>query len=452
MRSVLTTLMLALAIGAALPSSAQELSPDAIALRDRITARFDVVPLTNGIALRPRTPRGDVRLIEVSDTIAINGDVVSGAELRERLGTDADAVLRLSYLAPEVRQALFAPPAPAAPPAAEAPAAPESPAAPASPPAPPAPPAPVHRSGGDRVRIFGDVNVREDEEVRGQVVAVLGSVRIDGRVGDQVVAVLGSVTLGEHAVVGGDVVSVGGHVRRAPGAEIRGAVTEVSLSDANVSAHAAPFLGGLGVLSLFDGFGALPRLMGTVFRVVLLLLLASLALLAARASVEGSAQRIADNPVKATIVGIAAEILFIPLLVLTCIVLAITIVGIPLLILVPFVVLLMLILALVGFSGAALAVGQWARRRFSIGPMSNFGDLWVGLLIILLPLLVGRLLALGGFVTGPFAWLFVLAGICVEFLAWAMGLGAVLTNTFSHWQARRRFSHPAAPPPVAPPA
>ena len=58
----------------------------------------------------------------------------------------------------------------------------------------------------------------EDEEVTGQVVAVLGSVRIDGAVGDQVVAVLGSVELGPKAVVRGDIISVGGRVHRSEGA------------------------------------------------------------------------------------------------------------------------------------------------------------------------------------------------------------------------------------------
>ena len=60
-----------------------------------------------------------------------------------------------------------------------------------------------------------------------------------------------------------------------------------------------------------------------------------------------------------------------PVLVLTCVVLAISIVGIPLLLLMPFVVLLFLILALVGFTGTALAIGEWARRRFSLGPASG---------------------------------------------------------------------------------
>ena len=142
----------------------------------------------------------------------------------------------------------------------------------------------MHRAGGDRVRVFGDVRVAEDEEVTGQVVAVLGSVRIDGEVGDQVVAVLGSVELGPKAVVNGDIVSVGGRVRRAEGSQVRGGVTEVSLADADARLHMAPWIGHVGLLSLFDGFGALPGLLASTFRLILLMLLASFALVVARSS------------------------------------------------------------------------------------------------------------------------------------------------------------------------
>ena len=76
------------------PVPAEELQ----SLRTRIESRYDVVPLAGGVALTPKSPRGDVRLIEISDTIAINGVQVSGRELRERVGADADTILRLSYL------------------------------------------------------------------------------------------------------------------------------------------------------------------------------------------------------------------------------------------------------------------------------------------------------------------------------------------------------------------
>jgi hypothetical protein len=449
-------LMVSIVMALALPAVAAAQQPsENQALRAQIEEHYDVVLLSDAIGLRPKVRNPDVRLIEVSDSVSVNGVVVSGKELLDKIGADADAIIRLSYLDPPARRALFAAPQAEAP--ADSTRVPSEPRAPAGalPPPIPAPPEPPERSrdrdrwrsNGDRVRIFGDVNVGEGEEVTGQVVAVIGSVRIDGEVGDQVVAVLGNVDLGEKAVVRGDIVSVGGRVRRAPGAQVRGGVTEVALSGGNWGPHVAPFLGGLGFLSLFDGFGAVPRLIGTMFRLILLLLLASIVMIVARPSVEGSAQRVSDNPLKATLVGLAAEILFIPLMVLTCIVLAITIVGIPLLFLMPFVVLLMLLLAFVGFTGTALAIGQWARRRFNLASPSGFADVWLGILIILLPVLFGRLLGLGGFLAGPFALLLVTAGLAMEFLVWSTGFGAVLTNTFSRWQARRALR--TIPPPPA---
>ena len=341
------------------------------------------MPLSNGVALRPKSPRGDVRLIEISDTIAINGVPVSGRELRERVGADADAILRLSYLDAKTLRELSGPVA------AEREIRPEreSPLEPAAPPAPEPPSRRIHRSSGDRVRIFGDAVVNEGEEVTGQVVAVLGSVRINGEVGNQVVAVLGSVDLGPHAVVHGDVVTVGGQLRRAAGSQINGAVTEVPLGDvgARINVPMARRMGAcLRVQAAFvrsRASSARPSVSSC-----------SRSSRASRSSsrggaVEGSAQRVTDDPVKTTLVGLAAWVLLVPLFVLTAIVLAISLIGIPLLVLLPFAVVVVLVMAVVGFSGTAYAVGQWARRRFGIATTSGFADICLGILIILLPLL-----------------------------------------------------------------
>src|SRR5207247_273068 len=237
---------------------------------------------------------------EISDTIAINGVPVSGRELRERVGADADTILRLSYLDAKALGELFGPVA------VEREIRPEK--------EPPLEPAAdrssrrIHRSGGERVRIFGDAVVNEGEEVTGQVVAVLGSVRIDGEVGDQVVAVLGSVDLGPHAVVHGDVVTVGGQLHRASESQIRGAITEVSLGDLGARIN-APWLGGWGPVYVFGGFGPVARLIGTTFRFVLLALVACVAFVVARRGVEGSAQRVADDPVKMIVIGLIAWVL-----------------------------------------------------------------------------------------------------------------------------------------------
>ena len=200
----------------------------------------------------------------------------------------------------------------------------------------------------------------------GQVVAVLGSVRIDGEVGDQVVAVLGTVELGPHAVVHGDVVTVGGRLRRAPGAQVARRRDRSVARGHWGTVSTVPWMRGWGPFH-FGGFGPVTRLVGTTFRFVLLALIACLALVVARRAVEGSAQRVTDEPVRSTLIGLVAWVLFVPMFALIAIVLAISFIGIPLLLLVPFAVLFLLLMAVVGFSGTASAVGQWARRRFGIG-------------------------------------------------------------------------------------
>jgi hypothetical protein len=424
----------------AVPRAQQMTEDEQRSLRTRIEDRYDVVPLSDGIALRPKKRTGDVRLIEISDTIAINGTQVSGRELRERVGSDADAILRISYLDLNARRALFAPDADPSEPRPERDPGVEAERS-------PTPERPARRSrrvSRDTVRVFGDINVAEDESVSGLVVAVFGSIRIDGEVAQEAVAVLGSVNLGPKAVVRGDVVSVGGRIRRAPGAEIHGNVAEVSLGD--YPGSAALGMNGWGFPFFFDGFGAVPRLLGSMFRYVLLALLASMAFVLARRTVEGSAQRVRENPVQATLVGIAAGILIIPVLFLTSFLLVLTVIGIPLLLLMPFVVLAIGLIALAGFSGTAYAVGQAARRRFGSLATGPVIDVCAGVLVILLPVLVARFVGLAGWPMDPLSWLLLAAGVGAEFLAWSSGFGAVLTNAFTRWQVTRAAR--ATPPPA----
>src|SRR5438309_5864982 len=74
-------------------------------LRQRVERRFDVLPLREGIALHPKTPRRGVRSVEIgADTISIDGVPATGAELRQKLGADADLILRVSYLDADSRR------------------------------------------------------------------------------------------------------------------------------------------------------------------------------------------------------------------------------------------------------------------------------------------------------------------------------------------------------------
>ena len=86
-----------LALGGIARTQARDGDPRA--LRERLERRYDIVALSDGVGLRPKSRAGDVRLIEVTaGAVLVNGSAVTGRELRDRLGDDAEPVLRLSYL------------------------------------------------------------------------------------------------------------------------------------------------------------------------------------------------------------------------------------------------------------------------------------------------------------------------------------------------------------------
>jgi hypothetical protein len=211
-------------------------------------------------------------------------------------------------------------------------------------------------------------------------------------------------------------------------------VTEVALGDADWHVRIDPWFGPVNV---FNGFGAVPRLIGSTFRVLLLMLLTFIAVVVARGPVENAAQRVSDDPAKATLVGLAAWVLIGPMMLLIAVVLALSIVGIPLLLLTPFVVILLILMGLVGFAGTAAAVGHALRRRFGIAGQAGFVDVALGVVVLVSPVLIGRILALAGWAVAPITWLLIATGVAIEFLAWTTGFGAILTNAFSRWRARR---------------
>src|SRR5436190_11059617 len=167
MKNAMKKLTLALVAAAGVwagPLAAQTAPADSAVLRQQIERRFEVLVLTDRIVLRPRSAAGSVRLIELGGpgTIAIDGVPATGAEVKDRLGADADAVLQLSYLDGAQRRALFgaAPASPVVPtpPAVPPPPAPQEPStAPASPTAlPPLEPTERRRARrGDRIRFGG---------------------------------------------------------------------------------------------------------------------------------------------------------------------------------------------------------------------------------------------------------------------------------------------------------
>lgn len=426
------------------PSFSQDRRDDA--LRRDVERRFEVLPLREGLALKPRASASTVRSIEIADgAIALDGQPATGAELRQRLGADADLVLRLSYLSDADRRTLFsaggATSAVAPPPPPDVPA-PPTPSVLPEPPAPPEPPPFPRRDrrNGDRVRIGGGVTVDVDENLAGDVVAVGGPVRIDGEVRGDVVAVGGGVTLGPRSVVAGDVTAVGGPLHRDPGAIVRGKAQEVSLGGIDLSRwtwRRNP------VGQWWSGMlGSAFAFVGTLVRVAVLCLFAALVVLFGREYMERAGSVAANASVKAGAVGFAAQILFVPLLVITIIVLVMTIVGIPLILLIPFVVLGIALVALVGFTGVAHRVGQVVTGRLGRTDDNPYLLTMLGVLLIMLPVLLSRLASLGGGMLFPLSASLGIAGFVIEYLAWTVGFGAVALLKFS------RGSAPINVPPI----
>ncbi|MSO56612.1 MAG: hypothetical protein EXQ55_06790 [Acidobacteria bacterium] len=415
---------------------------DVNSLRDRLERRFAVLPIANGVVLTPRF-KTDVRSIEVSDsTIAVDGAVVTGAELRKRMGADADVVLQLSYLDPTARRSLAG--------VRESPATPAAPAVPAVPGVQDTPNLPDLESGDravsrarrrdDIVRIGGSVSVAADETVRGDVVVIGGNATVDGHVDGELTVVGGSATLGPEADIQRDVTVVGGTLVRDPKAVIRGRVQEVGFG-------AGPWGAGEWVGRerwSWDPIGRLfpiARLVGTLVRIALLVLLTALVLFVARTPVEQIADQVAAEPVKSWVVGFLAEILFVPVLVMTVVVLAISIIGIPLLLLVPVAIVAAIIVMLVGFTGVAYHFGRLLQHRIDALRARPYAATFAGIAMILSPLLLARLVGLTGVVSG-IVWTLVAVGLVLEYVVWTTGLGAAALVRFSRQQPPSALAQP----------
>ena len=397
-------------------------------VRRQIERRFDVLPLTSGVVLTPKSPISGVRSVEVAaGAISIDGAPVTGAELRNRLGADADAVLALSYLDAAAQRGLGlgAPDSPSSPP---------SPSSPSSPQAPPSEPRDRRPSPfSPRVRVRGDdrvsigargVTVEEGEVVRGNAVAIGGHLRVLGEVQGDAVSIGGGVELGPHAVVERNVVTVGGGLQRDPGARIGGEVQEIGWGSGQFDDWWRRAWSGVAPAGPI--FGATFALSVTVARVALVCLLAALILLLSRDYVERISARAAAEPLKAGLIGLLAQILFLPLLVATTVVLVVTIIGIPLLLLMPFLILGFCVVALVGFTGVAYHVGRLfvAKAGWTTGP---YGATLAGIFVIVSPLLLARFAAL----VLPTTFGLGVIGLLVEYLAWTVGFGAVVLSRFA---------------------
>ncbi|MBU0741052.1 polymer-forming cytoskeletal protein [bacterium] len=270
---------------------------------------------------------------------------------------------------------------------------------------------------GDEIFSTGDdVVVAAGERVAGSVVVLLGDATIMGTVDDNVVVIGGALNLGEDAHVHGDVVSLFGSLRRHDDATVGGTV--VSIGGEGLAGDI------VGLPDLAYGFtGVIIKLSGLLVLGLLILLVFALLPHGRLDATERYLTRTAGRSFAA---GLLWATIGHMLLLLALALLILTVIGIPVAALLGIAYLL---LGIISIGVVARVLGARLCQRFCSGDRAAWWTLLVGLLIILLPGILGTLFGgLAGF--KPFGRLFELVSLAVHLTVYCFGSGAVLGSRF----------------------
>jgi len=359
----------------------------------------------------------------------------------------------------------------AAPPGARAQAVP--PPAPAAAPAPARAPAPVRVRAVERVRTverqrvverskisFNGLTVPRGQVVDGDVVAPFGDVRVEGEVTGDVTVGKGDLVLTEGALIRGDAVVNGGGQLLNEGGRVLGEMRVNSAhGDADEMAEAEEAADAGGAAShnaaenlrihrhgwwgtMAEGFEGL---ISTLTFALILCGLGAGIVFYALPQLDRVTHVVRSDTGRAAGLGLAAAFLVLPAFVIACLVLIVTIIGIPVLAL--FAPLFWAAMAAAWFYGliaVAHTIGErTAEQSGSFASMRRnaYTYVFTGVGLLLAPLVVGNLLKLTGFL----GWL----GSLVNGLGWTLvivaglvGFGAVAftrggTRTGWPWGPRR---------------
>lgn len=278
---------------------------------------------------------------------------------------------------------------------------------------PPAPPPPPRRViPGNVVKVGDDLIVAEDEDIRGNVVVVLGNAEIAGRVDGNVVVVMGDLQVVRTAEVEGKVVTVGGSLDQDPQAE----VGEVVVVD--------PLRGSRAGLTGILGEGPAPFLILQGIFVLTLVLAGLAAGLAPKRRFEAVTAELRKSPAADLGVGIMVSIAGNSIAMVFMGVLVLTVIGLPLALLVGTAVGLISILAV---AVAAAVVGDKACAMAGRPCPSPILAVVAGVVLLHL---VSFVAALAGTWTplGGLALPLGLLGLTIKILAYLFGLGALVKS------------------------
>lgn len=213
-----------------------------------------------------------------------------------------------------------------------------------------------HFHHDDRIVTGQDLVIGEDEEVN-DAVATGGSLEVKGHVRGSAVAIGGKLTIRNTARVDGDAVGIGGPIVIEPGAKLHGDRVSVGGSVGSV-------IRGLAERGLLhrgssahdddddsDHESVFAHIFGKLLRALLAFVLGLLLISFAPDRVKRVSVYLEERPMFAAGAGFLLTLCFIPL----CVMLAITLIGIPL---IPVLVIALLLLLVVGYTSLLVYVGD----------------------------------------------------------------------------------------------
>ncbi|HHW09902.1 MAG TPA: polymer-forming cytoskeletal protein [Firmicutes bacterium] len=225
---------------------------------------------------------------------------------------------------------------------------------------------------GDAVSILGNVIV--DGEVRGDAVTVGGDITVNGRVEGEVTVVGGRVHIGPEGSISGDTTVVGGGIT-GNREGIKGSVSDVGINSAVVKWRFPFFLRWWPLWPLRQLF-----LMIGLFAIALLVIILF------PQAVGNVRRRLEESPGRSFLLGILVWFLLIP----GSILLALTIIGIPLL---PLFWLAYLAAKIIGYAALAVLLGQRIAQFANAGELNIIAQTAIGVaalgLVGFIPILNG---------------------------------------------------------------
>ena len=267
--------------------------------------------------------------------------------------------------------------------------------------------------GHDLVRFGEDMHIPYYQLVRGNVVVIGGNLRIDGKIMGDVVNIFGKTTLSSTAIVNGEVVTIMGNLARSDEAVIGGET--ILIGDQSCPVTIWPFAAfGSGVVRVFG-------------RVITFMVMAFLLLIVVyflRDRMKRASTLVFGSFLKSLGVGFLVVFVGTVLVLVVAVILAITIVGIPVSILL---ILSMVALIVIGYFVSALSLGEFLCVKLNIQTDSPIIQSLIGLFALAILGFIAGVMFLNPFLM-PVRVLLRSIGAFVNFLAVLAGVGAFVLS------------------------